>query len=214
MRNVMEPVFRTAPRRDVEPRSGHFRLYFTGFCAKPAGGPAAPDGPSAWNAPGGEDERAYFQADISWINLAENDSPHTSMQTAMITGDVRGLRKRTPGDADNPAPSGEREWQPLSLGTYALVSGGDAISIANFGILPAAFGRISNEVIFLTYQYANALSGQDQGFGRGVFPIKCSGWDGMPEYTLYFRIERLSPPLPRPRSCGSGPQARPTIRKS
>ncbi len=200
MRNVMEPEFRTASRRNGETRSGHFRLFFTGFRAKPAGGPATPAGPSAWNAPGGEDERAYFQADISWINLEESDSPHipkqTAMQTAMITGDVRGLRNKMPGDempgdADNPAPSGKRKWQPLSLGTYALVSGDNAISIANFGILPAAFGRIPTKAISLNYHSANALSGLDQGFGRGVFPIECGGWNGAPEYTLYFGIERL-----------------------
>jgi hypothetical protein len=138
MRNAMEPESRKAPRAEVETRSGHFRIYFTGFRVKPSEGPAAPAGPSAWNAPGREDERAYFQADISWINLAESDSPQTSVLTAMIIGDVRGLRKTPTGDADGPAPSGGPKWLPLSLGTYALVSGANAISIGNFGILPVA----------------------------------------------------------------------------
>ena len=40
--------------------------------------------------------------------------------TAMITGDVQGLRKSP--DGDGPAHLGKTEWLPLSLGTYALVS--------------------------------------------------------------------------------------------
>lgn len=135
MRNVMEPETRAAPQPQNETRSGHFRIYFTGFRAKPAEPPAAPAGPSAWNAPEAEDERAYFQADISWINLAENESPQSSVLTAMITGDVRGLRKSP--DGDGPAPLGKTEWLPLSLGTYALVSGSNAISIGHFAIRPA-----------------------------------------------------------------------------
>lgn len=135
MRNVMEAETRMASQPKTETRSGHFRIYFTGFRAKPAAPPAAPAGPSAWNAPEAEDERAYFQADISWINLSENDSPQPSVLTAMITGDVRGLRKRPAGDP--PAPYGETEWLPLSLGTYALVSGSNAISLGQFTIRSA-----------------------------------------------------------------------------
>ena len=240
MRNAMEAESRTAPRAVGEPRSGHFRIYFTGFRAKPTEGSVAPAGPSAWNTPGGEDERAYFQADISWFNLSENDSPQTSVLTAMITGDVRGLRIKPPGDAESPAFSGESEWLPLSLGTYALVSGTNAISIGNFGILPGAMGSLSrhraprplpsagppsigagnaqsggslrrwprgesrsclvdlpflkptrSKAIFLTYHSANALSGLDQGFGRGVFPIECGCEDSGLAYTLYFGIDRL-----------------------
>lgn len=190
----MEQETRTAPHRESETRSGDFRIYFTGFHAKPVELPAAPAGPSAWNAPGAEDERAYFQADISWLHLAENDSPRTSVLTSMITGDVRGLRKRP--DGIHPPPHGEPEWLPLSLGTYALVSGSSAISIGNFAIRPADSLRITDrggrsKAIFLTYQSANALSKQDQGFGRGVFPIECGGGDGGPEYTLYFGIDPL-----------------------
>lgn len=135
MRNAMEPETRMAPRPQNETRSGHFRIYFTGFREKPVGPPAAPAGPSAWNAPEAEDDRAYFQADISWINLSENDSPQNSVLTAMITGDVRGLRKGPAGASS--APDGETEWLPLSLGTYALVSGSNAIAIGQFTIRSA-----------------------------------------------------------------------------
>lgn len=189
----MESETRTAPQSQNKTRGGQFRIYFTGFRAKPAEPPAVPAGPSAWNATEAEDERAYFQADISWLQLAENDSPRTSVLTSMITGDVRGLRKRPAAD---PSPShGESEWPPLSLGTYALVSGYSAISIGNFAIRQADSLRKADrggrsKAIFLTYQSANALSKLDQGFGRGVFPIECGG-DGGPAYTLYFGIDPL-----------------------
>ncbi len=126
-----------APGHDPrEARSGHFRIFFTGFSEKKrekkSGVTAAPDSGSAWSASGVEDEAAYFQADIAWINLAAVDSPQTSLLTAMITGDVRGLRKRPP--AVPQAQAGTRQWLPLSLGTYALVANTNAISIGNFRI--------------------------------------------------------------------------------
>jgi hypothetical protein len=116
-------------------RSGHFRIYFLGFHQKPPGviaNPADPIHAPVWRSPATGDEKAYFRADISWINLAADGLPRTSVLTAMITGDVRGLRKQLPGD---PAPAEEMpESLPLSLGTYALSAEANAISIGNFRI--------------------------------------------------------------------------------
>ncbi len=124
-----KPIGSTA---DPQPKSGHFRVFFNGFRIKSADATAASANESAWSAPEAEDEKAYFQADISWINLAGGDSPQSSVLTAMITGDVRGLKKRTPWEDTGmrSAPG----WLPLSLGSYALVAKTNAISIGNFSI--------------------------------------------------------------------------------
>jgi hypothetical protein len=139
----MESEYRIIEGNGAEPRSGHFRILFTGYRAMPvpvslAEIAAATDpqsaaaATSAWNTPEIEDEKAYFQADISWINLAGGDSPQTSVLTAMITGDVRGLRK--PGNWSGTGQAKVSEWLPLSLGTYALVSRTNAISIGGIAI--------------------------------------------------------------------------------
>jgi hypothetical protein len=135
---IIDPGSRSAGK--AEPACGRFRIFFTGYRVNPPGsfvdGACAPAAhASAWNMPDAEDEKAYFQADISWINLAADKSPQTSVLTAMITGDVRGLRKRFPEDAADPAGISRAakplEWLPLSLGTYALVSKVNAISVGN-----------------------------------------------------------------------------------
>lgn len=128
---IIDPV---TAKDKVGPLSGHFRIFFTGYRTKPVEESAASQRApaaraSAWNTPEGEDDKAYFQADISWINLAAGGAPQNAVLTAMITGDVRGLKKRFPWDPAGPAKASE--WLPLSLGTYALVSKANAISIGN-----------------------------------------------------------------------------------
>lgn len=117
--------------------SGHFRILFLGYRASgsPADGPCSAEDPAAsWEDATGEDERAYFQADISWISLGGGGAPQEAALTAMITGDVRGLRKRSgPGESRSPEAGG----LPLSLGTYALVPGRNAVAIGNPAVLGA-----------------------------------------------------------------------------
>lgn len=117
--------------------SGHFRIVFLGYDAGAAadGETAADPGP-AWKDD--EEERAYFQADISWISLGGGGAPQEAALTAMITGDVRGLRKRSgAGETRSPAAGA----LPLSLGTYALVAGRNAVAIGN----PAVLGSLRSD---------------------------------------------------------------------
>ena len=121
--------------------SGHFRIMFLGYRAGAPGlhvdGMPADPVASCENA-SEEDEKAYFQADISWIKLGGGGVPQSSVLTAMITGDVRGLGK-SPGREES--RSSKAGGLPLSLGTYALAAGRNAVAIGN----PAVLGNMRPE---------------------------------------------------------------------
>ncbi len=189
----------TGTQRECE--SGQFRIVFTGYRAataaeeetcSPAEFPEFHKNPGHdWDTSPEDGERAYFHADISWIRLGDDDSPQTASLTAMITGDVRGLRKR-PGAAES--RSGDTGRLPLSLGTYDLASHKNAVAIGN----PACVAAVPlqraprSKVIFLTYETAMALAGMDQGYGRGIFPVVYrDAEDAGREITLYFGIDRV-----------------------
>src|SRR5438270_12814048 len=101
---------------EMQEERGQFRLAFTGYS------------PEAWDAHSDEDEKAYFQADISWIRLGAGDVPQAAALTAMITGDVQGLRKRPGLEESRSSGSGRL---PLSLGTYELAAHKNAVAIGN-----------------------------------------------------------------------------------
>ena len=70
--------------------SGHFRITFLGYRQGYGSGPTRPDpepgDPApAWDTASDEDEMAYFQAEIFWINLGGGDAPHAAALSAMIT---------------------------------------------------------------------------------------------------------------------------------
>ena len=183
---------------ETEVDSGQFRIVFTGYRAAPS---AAEDTCAAgdldlnpghdWNTTPEEGERAYFQADISWIKLWAGDAPQAAALTAMITGDVRGMRKRPDGEEMRSSRPGRL---PLSLGTYSLAAHKNAVAIGNPLCLPEVPLQRPprSQVIYLTYETASALAGLDQGFGRGVFPVvyRDAGEAGR-EITLFFGIDRL-----------------------
>jgi hypothetical protein len=117
---------------EAEDESGHFRIVFTGYRAATSAAEgtcaAADHGQAAWDTESDEDERAYFQADISWINLGVGEAPQSAALSAMITGDVRGMRKRAGPEETRSSGAGR---SPLSLGTYALVAHKNAVAIGN-----------------------------------------------------------------------------------
>lgn len=128
----------------AESDGGHFRIAFLGYHESYGSGPTRPDPerdlpPAGWDTPACEDERAYFQAEISWINLGDGDAPHAAALSAKITGDVRGLRDR-PG-AEGMRSSSAAGPRPLSLGTYALVEGKNAVAIGNPAVQAALPSR-------------------------------------------------------------------------
>jgi hypothetical protein len=128
----------------AESDSGHFRITFLGYRQGYGSGPTRPDpepgDPApAWDTASDEDEMAYFQAEISWINLGGGDAPHAAALSAMITGDVRGLRDRA--GAEDPPSSPAAGAKPLSLGTYALSAGKNAVAIGNPAVQAALPSR-------------------------------------------------------------------------